>query len=90
MLMCLPPPSRADRLDPALIRPGRVDYTLKFGLASESQARNLFIHFFHSRGSGEAEGIGGKEVALASKFAAKIGGAGLTSAAIIGFLLRHR
>ena len=63
---------------------------MKFGLASESQARNLFIHFFHSRGSGGTEEVGGKEVTLASKFAAKIGGAGLTSAAIIGFLLRHR
>ncbi|KAF9206760.1 hypothetical protein BGZ59_011502 [Podila verticillata] len=35
-----------DRLDEALIRPGRVDVRAKFGKATQSQAQELFIKFF--------------------------------------------
>ncbi|KAG0214166.1 hypothetical protein BGX33_002413 [Mortierella sp. NVP41] len=35
-----------DRLDEALIRPGRVDVRAKFGKATQSQAEELFIKFF--------------------------------------------
>jgi mitochondrial chaperone BCS1 len=35
-----------ERLDPALIRPGRVDVKVKFDLASASQAENLFKRFY--------------------------------------------
>lgn len=35
-----------ERLDPALIRPGRVDVKVKFDLATASQASNLFKRFY--------------------------------------------
>ncbi|CAO3573592.1 unnamed protein product [Mortierella alpina] len=35
-----------DRLDEALIRPGRVDVRARFGKATQSQAQELFIKFF--------------------------------------------
>lgn len=35
-----------DRLDPALIRPGRIDYKLKLGYVSQEQAERLFSKFF--------------------------------------------
>ncbi|KAF9202544.1 hypothetical protein BGZ49_007311 [Haplosporangium sp. Z 27] len=35
-----------DRLDEALIRPGRVDVRARFGKATQSQAKELFIKFF--------------------------------------------
>lgn len=38
--------SHLDRLDEALIRPGRVDVRAKFGKATQSQAQELFIKFF--------------------------------------------
>jgi len=38
--------SHLDRLDEALIRPGRVDVRARFGKATQSQAKELFIKFF--------------------------------------------
>jgi mitochondrial chaperone BCS1 len=35
-----------DRLDPALIRPGRIDVAVELGLATADQARRLFLRFF--------------------------------------------
>jgi mitochondrial chaperone BCS1 len=35
-----------ERLDPALIRPGRVDRRVEFGLASADEATRLFLRFF--------------------------------------------
>ena len=35
-----------ERLDPALIRPGRVDVIHEVGDASSSQIRRLFVNFF--------------------------------------------
>ncbi|KAJ3746215.1 P-loop containing nucleoside triphosphate hydrolase protein [Lentinula detonsa] len=35
-----------DRLDPALIRPGRIDRKIPYSLATKEQAAALFIHFF--------------------------------------------
>jgi chaperone BCS1 len=32
-----------DRLDPALIRPGRVDVSIRFGLASMKQIKRMFL-----------------------------------------------
>lgn len=36
------------RLDPALIRPGRVDYKQYLGNASVSQIKTMFLRFFDS------------------------------------------
>jgi mitochondrial chaperone BCS1 len=38
--------NRYDALDPALIRPGRMDLHVEFRLASQYQARELFKHFY--------------------------------------------
>lgn len=35
-----------DRLDPALVRPGRVDVQQSFGRASPDQVRELFLRFY--------------------------------------------
>ena len=35
-----------ERLDPALLRPGRADVHVKLDLASETQIRGLFLRFF--------------------------------------------
>jgi ATP-dependent 26S proteasome regulatory subunit len=43
-----------DRLDPALIRPGRVDYEEEFSTAAESQLRRLYARFFPNS-NGDAE-----------------------------------
>jgi ATP-dependent 26S proteasome regulatory subunit len=39
-----------ERLDPALIRPGRVDKRVRFGLASSDSARRLFCRFYANGG----------------------------------------
>ncbi len=43
-----------ERLDPALVRPGRVDVRCFFGLASRDSARKLFLRFFSSEGPSES------------------------------------
>ncbi|KAJ7937926.1 hypothetical protein B0H13DRAFT_1588296, partial [Mycena leptocephala] len=35
-----------DRLDPALLRPGRIDLKVAYGLATRDQVHSLFMHFF--------------------------------------------
>ncbi|KAM5536643.1 hypothetical protein V8D89_009738 [Ganoderma adspersum] len=43
-------------LDPALLRPGRLDLHIEFGLASEHQARELFKRFYTASPDMSAEG----------------------------------
>ena len=35
-----------EKLDPALIRPGRIDNIILFDSASDEQIKNMFTHFF--------------------------------------------
>lgn len=67
-----------DRLDPALIRPGRIDVEVELGLVGADTAARLFGRFFPG------------EDALARRFAAAIGSHRLSPAAMQGWLLRHR
>lgn len=68
-----------EHLDPALIRPGRVDRRVAFGPATPEQATRLFGRFY-------------PEVAedLAHRFGLAVEGHGVSMAAIQEHLLRHR
>jgi len=65
-----------ERLDPALIRPGRVDLRVEFPNADRAQARQMFLRFF---GAGTER--------LAQEFASAVGGGDNSMAAIQGLLL---
>lgn len=72
--------NHADQLDPALIRPGRIDLRLTLELANPDQARRLYRLFFPDRPASEAE--------LYARHYAK--GPQKTTADIPADLLRHR
>lgn len=44
-----------DRLDPALLRSGRIDYELRFGESDADQIRRLFMRFYTDTGSGRRQ-----------------------------------
>lgn len=93
-----------DMLDPALIRPGRVDYSVRFGPANRDQASRLFQNFFRPPSKGlspmvltkdgprmDPTSVTSKDLAmLGDQFASKLPEEKLSMAAIQGFLLRHR
>jgi chaperone BCS1 len=74
-----------ERLDPALIRPGRVDRKIELGHATPDQARRLFLWFYRGSGIDQAE-----LDRLAAHFAAQIPTGKVCMAAIQEYLLRHR
>lgn len=65
-----------DTLDPALLRPGRVDYRLEFRAADRGQAREIFLRFFP-----------GDTTAAEAFAAAAVDGRALTMADLQGILL---
>ena len=67
-----------DRLDPALIRPGRVDVTHNIGAASPSQLRRMFLKFFPS------------EHDRAQSFVAALAGTDLSMALLQSFFMLYR
>jgi chaperone BCS1 len=74
-----------ERLDPALVRPGRVDRKVELGHASADQARRMYLWFYQGYGlSGMALG------SLADRFAAQVPPGRVCMAAIQEHLLRHR
>jgi mitochondrial chaperone BCS1 len=74
-----------ERLDPALIRPGRVDRKVELGHATPDQVRRLFLWFYRDSGIGPTE-LG----RLAEHFAAQVPPGKVCMAAIQEYLLRHR
>jgi mitochondrial chaperone BCS1 len=73
-----------ERLDPALVRPGRVDRSFRLGHTTADQARRLFEWFY-------AAGQAGPEVRRwARQFAESIPEGRVCMAAIQEYLLRHR
>ncbi|KAJ1401108.1 hypothetical protein B484DRAFT_405819, partial [Ochromonadaceae sp. CCMP2298] len=67
-----------EKLDPALIRPGRCDLQLQLKLASKNQILRMFLRFFPT------------EEALAADFAASLPAHELSMATLQGYFLRHR
>lgn len=67
-----------ERLDPALIRPGRADVKLSFGNATATQAGRLFERFFPGH------------VALAAAFAGQIEDGRFSMATLQDYLMLHR
>lgn len=67
-----------ERLDPALIRPGRADVHVGMGLISAPTARRLFGRFFP------------EDAALAARFERAVGHQRLSPAAVQGWLLANR
>lgn len=66
-----------DRLDPALIRPGRADLHVELGPVPARVAADLFLRFFPG------------EDALAQRFAGALGARRIAPAALQGWLLQH-
>lgn len=67
-----------DRLDPALIRPGRIDVRVETGPVDEEMAKRMFLAFFPG------------EIMLAKEFAVSLGTNEVTMASLQGHLLFHR
>lgn len=67
-----------ERLDPALVRPGRVDVMRRIGDASHSQARRMYAKFF----PGDPQ--------AAHRFAEALGGEAVSMATLQGYFLVHR
>jgi mitochondrial chaperone BCS1 len=74
-----------ERLDPALIRPGRVDRKIELDHATPDQSRRLFLWFYRGCGINPAE-----LERLAERFAAQVPPGKVCMAAIQEYLLRHR
>lgn len=66
-----------ERLDPALLRPGRVDEMYEIGLATHYQIERLCFRFF-------------KDEKLAKEFSQALPNGKFSMSMIQGFLLRHR
>ena len=74
-----------ERLDSALVRPGRVDRKVELGHATPDQARRLFLWFY------QGGGVPPRELeCLAERFAAQVPRGKTCMAAVQEHLLRHR
>lgn len=76
-----------DSLDPALVRPGRIDRKVLFGYAKNEVIAKLFIHIFSDDNGGEKDP---DLTLLSEKFASSVPENKLTPAEIQGFLLVNR
>lgn len=47
--------NHVEMLDPALLRPGRIDYRLHMGIADEEQKIELYLRFFPAASEAEAK-----------------------------------
>jgi len=68
-----------EKLDPALVRPGRVDLRLEFGLAKKYQVEQLFKRFYSSASND-----------LVAEFVGSVPNDTVTMAELQGYLLQHK
>ncbi|KAJ4116129.1 hypothetical protein NW768_011101 [Fusarium equiseti] len=89
--------NHTENIDPALLRPGRIDHTISFQLATSEAAEMLFKQMYdatemqaESQGS-EKKGptVSESIAAKASRFGKEVPDFALSPAAIQGFLLTH-
>ncbi|PQK15641.1 hypothetical protein BB8028_0005g11530 [Beauveria bassiana] len=83
-----------DRIDPAVLRPGRVDKTIEFRLASRETLQGLF-RFIYMPMSSKIEGAeGGQDIQviqrLAGIFADRVPEAKFSPAEVLSFLIAHK
>lgn len=69
--------NHVEKLDPALIRPGRVDMKEYLGNASEYQIKQMFLRFYDDQ-------------ALADQFVEKIKGKGISTASLQGHFVYYK
>jgi len=87
-----------DALDPASIRPGRIDMRVHFEYATRSQIRELFISMYRDMTENTAQHISSVPVAdeksslpaLADDFAAMLPPGRLSMAAVQGYLIHYK
>lgn len=84
-----------DNLDPALVRPGRIDRKILFGYCSTQVMEKLFRHIFERApeeiAEGETNDARDYDIAsLAETFALKVPANKLSPAEVQGYLLMHR
>ncbi|ORY84211.1 P-loop containing nucleoside triphosphate hydrolase protein, partial [Protomyces lactucae-debilis] len=76
-----------ERLDSALVRPGRIDHEVAFQLASREDVQALFLNFFeHAEEKGAALDVQD----AAARFASKVPVGKLSIAALQGFLMDNK
>ncbi|KAI8921745.1 P-loop containing nucleoside triphosphate hydrolase protein, partial [Entophlyctis helioformis] len=93
--------NQIEKLDDALIRPGRIDMRVCFDFAARSQVAQLFCMFFadladmgHHEGSNQSSidkgDCAAQLAALAEEFAAKVPERTMSTAQLNGFLMRFK
>ncbi|KAI1070651.1 hypothetical protein LB507_006633 [Fusarium sp. FIESC RH6] len=88
--------NHTENIDPALLRPGRIDHTINFQLATSEAAELLFKQMYdlpetQAEGHGSEKALAEREsiAAKASRFGKEVPDFALSPAAIQGFLLTH-
>lgn len=83
--------NHTENIDPALLRPGRVDYTIKFGLASFETIKQLFQLMYGTSYAETGIELDSENIeALSTEFAQVVPAHTFTPAAIQGYLLMHQ
>ncbi|EJD50464.1 P-loop containing nucleoside triphosphate hydrolase protein [Auricularia subglabra TFB-10046 SS5] len=73
-----------EKLDPALLRPGRMDVKIQYSATTRDQARRLFVRFFPP---GDSEDENAKISELAEQFSGALPEDTFSAAALQGYLL---